>query len=98
VAQDSWGTPQTFVAQQRSVQKRIGALERRDGAMGMIVSVIGEAQAKRAILIADWNDPITANNGYFWSRPGALHSPNPTRSWTGGVIGRGVAAAVRAGR
>ena len=88
MGQQNWRTPQNFPDLLGSIQKRIGALERREGSVSTIVSIMGPAQNKRAVLITDWSDEIASNNGYFWSRPGALHSPNPLLHWTGSVIGR----------
>lgn len=85
---DNWRSPQSMGDLLGSYNKRIGALERRDGAASTIVDIVGVAQNKRATLIDNWDSATAADNGYFWSRPGALHSPDPLLGFTGSVIGR----------
>jgi hypothetical protein len=71
-----------------SLNKRIRSLERRDGASISIQNIMGPVQAKKATLINDWNSDLAAYNGYVWAKEGALHSPDPTKVFTGSVIAR----------
>lgn len=85
---DNWRSPQTMGDLLTSYDKRISSLERRGGAASTIVDIVGVAQNKRATLIDNWDAALASDNGYFWSRPGALHSPDPLLGFTGSVIGR----------
>lgn len=84
----SWTTPQNFPDLVNRTEKRLVALERRQGVSSQVLSIIGPAQNYNATLIGDWSNDAATNNGYFWSRPGALHSPDPLVTWTGSTIGR----------
>lgn len=88
MGQDTWTQPTNMKDQLRTMTKRLDSLELREGAVSTILSITGPAQNARAILISDWNDETTSNNGYFWSHIGSLHSPDPLLPWTGSVIGR----------
>lgn len=85
---DGRPTPRTATDLLVRTEKRLSALERRDGAVGTIVSIIGPGQNSHAALIGDWNQPLASNNGYYWSRVGALHAPDGVRIWTGSVVAR----------
>lgn len=83
-----WPVPQNAPDWVGRTEKRLGALERRDGPVSQVLQIVGPGQNKQALLIGDWNDPMAANNGYFWSKPGALHAPDGVRVWTGSVVAR----------
>lgn len=48
--------------------------------------LMGPGLAPQAVEVRDWNAEETTFNGFFYSEPGALHSPDPTADWIGMVI------------
>jgi hypothetical protein len=45
--------------------------------------LLGPGIAPHAVRIMDWSGPETEFNGFFYSQPGALHSPDSTLWWIG---------------
>jgi hypothetical protein len=69
----------------RNLQRRIGALERRGG-VSNIKQYLGFGIAPHARRIMNWNDVNIFNNGWYFSDPDALNSPDGTKMWVGQVI------------
>lgn len=82
---DNWRTPVNFEDSMRSMQKRIGALQRRP-AVSTAQSLLGPGFAPHAVEIVDWNSDEAAYNGFFYSSTEALNSPDETYGWIGQTI------------
>lgn len=85
MAQQNWNTPQNFKDLVARTEKRLAVLERRPVPTSA-ADLLGPTAGKTAVLISDWNADVASLNGYVWSAVGALHSPDPTLTWTGQVI------------
>jgi hypothetical protein len=62
--------------------RRMAAQDRRRG-VSTAADLLGPGIAPQATLVADWNDEVFAFNGFYYSQPGALHSPDNTKAWIG---------------
>lgn len=62
-----------------NVEKRIMHSERRP-TVRTAADLLGPGIAPFAVEISDWNDEVTAFNGFWWSQPGAINSPDPTNN------------------
>lgn len=62
-----------------SVEKRIMHSERRP-TIRTAAEILGPGIAPFAIEILDWDDDATAFNGFWFSQPGAINSPDPTNA------------------
>lgn len=69
----------------RSQEKRTLREERRPR-VTHASDLLGPGIAPRAVQVQDWNSEETTFNGFFYSEPGALHSPDPAYDWIGQVI------------
>lgn len=84
--QNSWRQPITFADLQRNGEKRQLNQERRPQ-VRTASDLLGPGIAPFAVEISDWNGDETAFNGFFWSQPGAINSPDPTNSkWYMGQV------------
>lgn len=59
-----------------SVEKRILHTERRPS-ITTASELMGPGMAPYAVELLDWDADETAFNGFFWSQPGAINSPDP---------------------
>lgn len=66
----------------RDVEKRTMHEERRPQ-IRTASDLLGPGIAPRTVQLLDWNDEITLFNGFYFSAPGALHSPDPAKWWMG---------------
>jgi hypothetical protein len=48
--------------------------------------LLGPGFAPQAVAIDDWNDDATLFNGFFYTAPGALNTPDDTKWWIGQTI------------
>ena len=69
----------------RRQEKRVLREERRPR-ITSATDLMGPGLGPRAVEIQDWSGEETEFNGYYYSRPGALHSPNNTKWWMGQSI------------
>lgn len=75
-------TPHTLEDWMRREEKRMLDRERRP--MPRRASdLLGPGIASHAVQLVDWSSAETAFNGFFYSVPGALNSPDSTRYWMG---------------
>jgi hypothetical protein len=77
--QNSWRQPITYEDLQRNGEKRQLNQERRPQ-VRTAADLLGPGIAPFAVEILDWNGDETAFNGFFWSQPGAINSPDPLNS------------------
>jgi len=77
--QNSWRQAQTFTDLQRNTEKRVLSQERRPQ-IRTAADLLGPGIAAYAVEILDWNGDETAFNGFFFSGPGAINSPDPLNS------------------
>lgn len=77
--QNSWRVPQDFADLQRNSEKRQLNQERRPQ-VRTAADLLGPGLAPFAVEISDWNGDETAFNGFFWSQPGAINSPDVANS------------------
>jgi len=83
---NSWRQPQTFADLQRNTEKRVLSQERRPQ-VRTAADILGPGIAPYAVEILDWNGDETSFNGFFWSQPGAINSPDPANSkWYMGQV------------
>lgn len=66
----------------RDMEKRVLHEERRP-LVRSASDLLGPGLAPTAVQLLDWNDPATAFNGFFWTAPGAINSPDGNKSWMG---------------
>lgn len=66
----------------RDQERRTIGQERRP-AINTASDLLGPGIAPMAVFISDWNDDVTAFNGFFASDVGAINSPNPALAWIG---------------
>jgi hypothetical protein len=66
-------------------EKRISHEERRP-LVRRAADLLGPGLGPRCIRIVDWNADETAFNGFFYSEPGSLNSPDTDVYWMGQVI------------
>jgi hypothetical protein len=83
----AWRINQSAADVFTSIDKRLANQERRASPLSG-TDLLGPGMSARAIQILDWNSEEATFNGYFWSIPGALHSPDPLIPWTGHVIAK----------
>lgn len=66
----------------RSMEKRVLHEERRPQVRSAS-DLLGPGFAPYAVQTNDWNAEATARQGFWWSAPGALNSPDGTKTWIG---------------
>lgn len=66
-------------------QRRVSHQESRPQ-IRSAADLLGPGIAATAIQLVDWSSDETAFNGFFWSGPGAINGPDPTRSYIGTVV------------
>lgn len=66
----------------REMEKRLFHEERRPSIRSSS-DLMGPGLGPFAVKIMDWNDEITHFNGFYYSEPGALHTPNDNKYWMG---------------
>jgi hypothetical protein len=69
----------------REMEKRLHSEERRP-IVRSAADLLGPGFGPKAIEIQDWNDEVPLFNGFYFSEPGALHSPNDTTYWIGYTV------------
>lgn len=69
----------------RRQEKRVLHEERRP-LVRKASDIMGPGLAPEAVEIPDWSGPETEFNGFYFSRPGALHSPDSDLWWIGTSI------------
>ena len=69
----------------RAQEKRMMHQERRPAPVSAS-DLLGPGFSQRAIELIDWNDEVATYNGYFYTLPGALHTPDPEYRWAGVVV------------
>lgn len=84
----------------RDSERRHKAQERRP-APRTAQELLGPGIGPNAVLVADWNDSATTFNGMFYSKVGALNTPDDTHAWIGWSLadpdGNGVQRVMRYG-
>jgi hypothetical protein len=77
----------------RDVEKRLQREERRP-APASFADQLGPGITQRARAVADWNDPVNLRNGWYFSEPFSINSPDYDTGWLGETIttydGRGL--------
>lgn len=77
----------------RDMEKRVRREERRP-APPSFADHLGPGVTQRARAIVDWNDPGVLRNGWYYSEPLAINTPDYDTAWIGQTIvtfdGRGV--------
>lgn len=81
----NWTEPQTLSDWMRQKEKETAHSERRPQ-VRHAADIMGPGIAPRAVEIRDWNAEETSFNGFFYSLPGSINSPNDAESWAGQVI------------
>jgi hypothetical protein len=66
----------------RDVEKRVLHEERRP-TIRTASDLMGPGLGPYAVEVMDWNGPETAFNGFYYSEPGAINSPDSTKYWMG---------------
>jgi hypothetical protein len=85
---DDWGVPQNAEDLHRSYQKRLARQERRTDT-SVVISNLGALLGQTATETIDWNSDVCVQNGFVYSRAGALHAPtNEAVDWSGIIIAR----------
>lgn len=69
----------------RQQEKRV-AHEARRPSVKRASDLLGPGLGPFAVEVSDWNAPETEFNGFFYSRPGSLHTPDDTLWWMGQTI------------
>lgn len=77
--------PQDLDGWMRQQERRTLAQERR-GSIRHASDLMGPGLGPQAVEILDWSGDETMFNGFFYSRPGALHSPDADEWWIGQTI------------
>lgn len=67
-------------------QERRVLHESRRPSIHNAAALMGPGLAAHTVQIDDWNDDITAFNGFFYSEPGARNSPDVDKFWMGYVL------------
>lgn len=84
---DGWGTPVHPGDALRQLQRRVMRQERRS-AVRSLDATLGDGMAALAVQIVDWNATDTLLNGFYYSAPGAVNTPDTLLSWTGQTIAK----------
>lgn len=66
----------------RRQEKRVMHEQRRPR-VSRASDLMGPGLAPNAVEVLDWNGPEVGFNGLYWSRPGALNSPDTAKTWMG---------------
>lgn len=69
----------------RNVERRLLSQERRP-VHASAAALLGPGIASQAVLISDWNNEVIGYNGFFYSQPGAINSPDSTMHWIGSSV------------
>lgn len=77
-----WPVAHTLDDWMRQQEKRTMREERRPR-VTRPSDLLGPGIAPTAVEINDWSGPETAFNGFYYSKPGALHSPDSAKWWIG---------------
>lgn len=64
-------------------QEKTVLREQRRPRVTNAADIMGPGIAPRAVEINDWSGEETEFNGFFYSQPGALHSPGASDWWLG---------------
>lgn len=81
----NWPVAQTQADWMRQQEKRVLHQERRPSAASAS-DLLGPGFGPTAVELVDWNSDEAAFNGFFWSGPGAINSPDPNAYWLGTII------------
>lgn len=84
---NNWRIPQTADDWMRSQEKRIMREERRASPLSA-ADLLGPGMSSHAVELMDWDAEEATFNGFFFSREGALNSPDGDKAWVGQVIAR----------
>lgn len=84
---DSVSSPQTFEELLRAIEKRFRRQERRP-TTASVADVLGPGMGMTAMQVYDWNSEEAVINGFVYSYPESLNSPDGDLPWTGQVIAR----------
>jgi hypothetical protein len=87
VSTTGWVDPADFEGALRDLSKRMVRLERRPASMST-TDLLGPGLASYAVGILDWNATEATLNGFYYTYPGSLGSPDPLLSWTGQTIAK----------
>lgn len=82
-----WVDPDSFEGALRDLSKRLARLERRPASMSTS-DLLGPGLASYAVGIIDWNATEATLNGFYYTFPGSLNSPDEALSWTGQTIAK----------
>lgn len=77
-----WTQEQGLGDWMRSQEKRSLRQERRAG-VPKAAAILGPGIAPQAVETTDWSAQETEFNGFFFSRPGAMHTPDSNEWWLG---------------
>ena len=83
---NGWPANITFKDWMRDIEKRVLNEERRP-IIRAAADLMGPGAGPYAIETTDWNADETTFNGWFYSRPGALNSPDSALYWIGTTEG-----------
>ena len=84
--QNGWRTNITFQDWMRDIEKRVLNEERRP-TIRAASDLMGPGAGPYAVETLDWNADETTFNGWFFSQPGAMNSPDADLSWIGTTEG-----------
>ena len=83
--QNNWAVDIDANDWMRSLEKRVLHEERRPS-IRSAQDLLGPGFAPYAVQTSDWNGDAAARQGFWWSAPGALNSPDGTKTWMGETI------------
>lgn len=76
MGQTNWRISQNFTDWATDIEKRLMHEERRPTPTAR--SLLGPGIAMTSGRLLDWNDAVATVNGFWWSSPGALNTPDAT--------------------
>lgn len=74
--------PTDYQGWMRAAERRMTSQERRPHP-SVASDLLGPGIGPTAVEISDWNSDVIGFNGFFFSQPGAINSPDTTKHWLG---------------
>lgn len=71
-----------FESWMRAMERRMSTQERRVQ-ISTASDLMGPGVGPNATEISDWNNEVIAFNGFYFSAPGSINSPDPAEAWMG---------------
>lgn len=82
----NWPEPLDGLSWMRQQERRQQHMERMP-TVRSAADLLGPGLAAQAVRIMDWNEDATLFNGFFYSAPGAINSPDGALWWMGESLG-----------